>query len=113
MKQARLQFEEAFRVALEGRDGQAAEMVIAPGDSEGGPSNRHRGADQWLLVIAGTGEAEVEGTFLALQPGSLVLIERGERHAIRNTGSTPLQTLNFYTPAAFDHGGDPLPAGED
>jgi oxalate decarboxylase/phosphoglucose isomerase-like protein (cupin superfamily) len=34
-------------------------------------------------------------------------------HAIRNTGSAPLQTLNFYTPAAFDHGGDPLPAGED
>jgi mannose-6-phosphate isomerase-like protein (cupin superfamily) len=112
VKQAKLRFDEAFRVVLNGRNGQVAEMVLAPGGSEGGPENRHRGADQWLFVVAGTGEADVGGVCLGLGEGSLVLIERGERHEIRNTGSQPLRTLNFYTPAAFDHDGDPLPAGE-
>jgi mannose-6-phosphate isomerase-like protein (cupin superfamily) len=48
----------------------------------------------------------VGGVCLGLGEGSLVLIERGERHEIRNTGSQPLRT------PAFDDDGDPLPAGE-
>ena len=32
-------------------------MVLAPGDKEGGADNRHRGADQWLYVLSGSGEA--------------------------------------------------------
>jgi hypothetical protein len=44
VKQAKLRFDEAFRVALNGRNAQVAEMVLAPGGSEGGPENRHRGA---------------------------------------------------------------------
>jgi mannose-6-phosphate isomerase-like protein (cupin superfamily) len=108
-----LRFNHAFNVAIEGRDAQAAVMVIAPGGTEGGPRNRHRGADQWLFVVAGTGAAVVDGNTTSLEAGSLLLIERGERHEIRNTGSQPLQTLNFYTPPAFDGDGDPLPAGKD
>jgi len=26
-------------------------MVIPPGDAEGDPHNRHRGADQWLFLL--------------------------------------------------------------
>jgi hypothetical protein len=44
-----------FRVLRGNRASQAAEMVLAPGDSEGGADNRHRGADQWLFVVANTG----------------------------------------------------------
>jgi oxalate decarboxylase/phosphoglucose isomerase-like protein (cupin superfamily) len=40
------------------------------------------------------------------------VIERGEAHEIRNTGSVPLQTFNFYDPPAYVSSGDPLPAGE-
>jgi hypothetical protein len=36
-------------------------MVLAPGDAEGDPGNRHRGADQWLLVVSGSGRALVNG----------------------------------------------------
>jgi hypothetical protein len=45
MKQKNLRFESGFRVVLGNRDSQAAEMVLSPGDAEGGPKNRHRGAD--------------------------------------------------------------------
>ena len=88
MQSKALRFGAGFRVALSARDVQAAEMVIAPGDAEGGPDNRHRGADQWLFVVAGTGVATVEGRRVPLQAGKLLLIERGERHEVRNTGTS-------------------------
>ena len=101
-----------FRPTLQAHGVQAAEMVIEPGGREGGPDNRHRGADQWLYVVAGSGMAIVEGGEQALRAGSLLLIEKGETHEIRNTGNEPLQTLNFYSPPAYDANGDELPAGE-
>ena len=112
MQIRQLRFEEGFTVACGNGRAQAATMVIAPGDAEGGPDNRHRGADQWLYVVAGAGAATVEGETHALRPGVILLIERGEAHEIRNTGAEPLQTLNFYTPPAYTRDGDTLPAGE-
>jgi mannose-6-phosphate isomerase-like protein (cupin superfamily) len=96
---------------MSNKRGQAATMVIAPGDGEGGPDNRHRGADQWLYVLAGTGVATIAKKKVGLRPGSLVLIERGSTHEIRNTGRTPLKTLNFYAPPAYTKAGNELPAG--
>ena len=87
-------------------------MVIGPGESEGGPDNRHRGADQWLFVESGTGAAIVNGRRHRLKAGALILIERGERHEIRNTGRTPLKTLSIYVPPAYTKGGDELPRGK-
>lgn len=87
-------------------------MVLAPGDAEGGPDNRHRGADQWLYVVSGTGEARMARTRLKLAPGSLLFIERKERHEIRNTGRAPLRTLNFYAPPAYRRDGNPLSRGK-
>lgn len=111
MRSKLLRFGKGFRVAFAVRKAQAAEMVIAPGDSEGGPDNRHRGADQWLYVVSGTGVAVVDGRRVALKAGRLLVIERGERHEIRNMGRTPLRTLNFYYPPAFDADGDPVGPG--
>ena len=115
MQKKQLRFGEGFRVAFEVRRAQAAEMVIPPGDAEGGPDNRHRGADQWLFVVAGKGRAtiEVEGRKrrVALSPGTLLVIEKGERHEVRNTGRTLLRTLNFYYPPAFAKDGDPKGPG--
>lgn len=111
MKHKRFRFGKGFRVAFAVRKVQAAEMVIAPGDSEGGPDNRHRGADQWLYVASGTGVAIIEGKRQALAAGSLLVVERGERHEIRNTGRTLLKTVNLYSPPAYDQEEDPLPAG--
>jgi mannose-6-phosphate isomerase-like protein (cupin superfamily) len=87
-------------------------MTLAPGDSEGGPSNRHRGADQWLCVTAGRGVAVVKGRWYALRAGTLLLIEHGEQHEIRNTGRLPLKTLNFYSPPAYTRAGNELPAAK-
>ena len=87
-------------------------MVIAPGDSEGGPDNRHRGADQWLYVLSGTGVAIVGKRKNSLRAGTLLLIERGTTHEIRNTGHSQLKTLNVYVPPAYTSDGDELPRGK-
>ena len=111
MRSKHLRFGKGFRPAFAQRGVQAAEMVIPPGDGEGGPDNVHRGADQWVYVVSGTGMAIVEGVRRPLKAGSLLLIERRERHEIRNTGRTLLKTLNFYAPPAYRDDGEPLPAG--
>jgi mannose-6-phosphate isomerase-like protein (cupin superfamily) len=108
-----LRFGKGFRVAFEVRKAQAAEMVIAPGGSEGGADNRHRGADQWLFVVSGSGVATVEERRVPLKAGTLLVIEKGERHEVRNTGRTLLKTLNFYYPPAFDAEGDPKGPGRE
>ena len=112
MKRKNLRFGRGFRVALGNARGEAAEMVITPGDAEGDPGNRHRGADQWLFVVEGEGVAKVNGKRYALREGTLMLIERGDRHEIRNTGRDLLRTLNIYVPPAYDSEGDELPAGK-
>ena len=111
MKRSTLRFGNGFRVAVGNRRSQAATMTLEPGGCEGGPDNRHRGADQWLFVKSGRGVATVNGRRVALQAGSLLLIERGDRHEIRNTGRTPLVTLNVYVPPAYTKAGDELPRG--
>jgi mannose-6-phosphate isomerase-like protein (cupin superfamily) len=106
-----LQFGHGFKVVLGDAHAQAAQMTLAPGATEGGPENRHRGADQWLFVVSGAGEATVEGERIRLEEGALLLIQRGETHEIRNPGAQPLRTLNFYVPPAYTPEGDQLPAG--
>ena len=111
MKHSTLRFGQGFRVAIGNRRSQAASMTLGPGDCEGGPDNRHRGADQWLFVQSGSGVAIVNNRRVRLRAGSVVLIERGDRHEIRNTGRTPLRTLNVYVPPAYTKSGDELPRG--
>ena len=79
MQRKSLRFGKGYRIAAEVRRAQAAEMVLAPGASEGDADNYHRGADQWLYVVSGTGVATVEGRRIALKQGVLLVIERRER----------------------------------
>jgi mannose-6-phosphate isomerase-like protein (cupin superfamily) len=53
----------------------------------------------------------VNGERVELREGTLVLIERGDRHELRTTGRTPLRTLNLYVPPAYTEDGEELPAG--
>ena len=112
MKHKTLRFGQGFNVVLGNARSQAAQMVLAPGKSEGNAKNRHSGSDQWLFVIDGTGTAIVNKRRYPLRPGSLFLIEHGDRHAIRNDGTRELTTLNFYVPPGYTKDGDELPAGK-
>jgi mannose-6-phosphate isomerase-like protein (cupin superfamily) len=62
-------------------------------------------------VLSGTGQALIGRKRHRLRKGSLVLIERKEKHEIENTGRALLRTLNFYVPPAYRRDGNPLPRG--
>ncbi len=111
MQRKTLRFGRGFRVALGNERSQAAEMVLVAGATEGGPDNRHRGADQWLYVVSGTGTAVVNGRRYPLRAGTLLLIEAGDLHEIRNTGRGVLRTVNVYVPPAYSADGAELPRG--
>ena len=112
MKRKALRFGKGFHVVLGTKRSQAAQMVLEPGKAEGDATNRHDGADQWLFVVSGSGVATVNQRRYALGPMTLLLIERGDRHEIRNTGKQLLKTLNFYVPPAYTANGDELRAGK-
>jgi mannose-6-phosphate isomerase-like protein (cupin superfamily) len=112
MQHKQLRLAKDFKITVGNRRSQCAEMTLPPGESEGGPDNKHRGSDQWLLVVSGKGVAIVKKQRVQLQAGTVLLIERGETHQIRNTGTTPLKTVNFYVPPAYNQDGDELPRGK-
>jgi mannose-6-phosphate isomerase-like protein (cupin superfamily) len=111
MPRKHLRFGKDFSVALTNQRAQGATMVLVPGDCEGGPDHCHRGADQWLFVVSGSGVAITNGIRNPLRAGTLLLIERGTTHEIRNTGRTPLKTVNVYVPPAYRADGKELPRG--
>lgn len=112
MKHEDLTFQTGFRVSVGNTRSQGAVMVIAKGGKEGGPDNRHHGADQWLFVVEGTGAALINGQKIPLKAGSMLLIERGDRHEIRNTGRRLLKTVSIYLPPAYKSDGEELPPGK-
>ena|SRR5262245_31658692 len=112
MQRKQLRRNSDFAVLLGNQRSQAAEVVVPPGESEGVPDNRHRGADHWLFVVSGSGQATVNRHRYRLKANALVLIERGDTHEIKNTGRSDLVTLNFYVPPAYTAEGEELPAGK-
>ena len=113
MKSDQLTFRPGFRVSIGNTRSQAAVMVLAAGGKEGGPDNLHQGADQWLLVVEGSGVAIINGHKRPLKPGKILLIEAGDRHEIRNTGRTLLKTVSVYAPPAYRDDENELPAGRN
>ena len=80
---------------------QAAARTLAPGESTGGPDNRHGTSDQWLYVVSGSGSATVDGRDLELASGHLILIAAGETHEIRASDQEALVTVNVYAPPEY------------
>lgn len=111
MKSVHVRYDAGFKVRIGDEHSQAATLVIEPGKKVGGAHNRHAGADQWIYVERGMGEADIAGKSLHLGPGTLILIQRGEAHGFRATGDTPLCILTFYVPPAYDENENELPAG--
>jgi mannose-6-phosphate isomerase-like protein (cupin superfamily) len=105
-----------FQILGASRNLQAATMVLVPqAKSDENISNEHPKAEQWLFVVSGSGIARVGKSqksvcSVPLRAGSLLLIEKGERHQIENTGTAKLRTINFYCPPAYDKNQQPKEA---
>src|ERR1043166_2673109 len=103
-------FRGKFEVIESTRAAQAAMMTLAPkATSDEEVSNEHPRSEQWLFVLAGSGTVIIRSggtqTAVTLKRGSLLTIEKGELHQIRNTGRQRLRTINFYVPPAYSKDG--------
>lgn len=73
-----------------------AEIAVPkPGDQARGP-HLHRGYEECIYVLRGTGVTQSESGDIAIKPGDIVLIPPGEKHMTRNTGTEPLVLLCFF-----------------
>lgn len=81
-------------VLFTGPDSQLVLMTLKPGEEIGEEAHD---LDQFLRVEAGEGEAILDGEAHALKDGVAVVIPKGIRHNIRNTGSAPLKLYTLYT----------------
>jgi mannose-6-phosphate isomerase-like protein (cupin superfamily) len=97
-----------FKHLTKSRSAQAAMMVLRPGEDTGEPQNEHAQSEQWLFVVSGSGQALVNRRKVTIKEGSLLLIGKGEVHQVKNTGRSPLVTINLYVPPAYTKDGEPL-----
>jgi mannose-6-phosphate isomerase-like protein (cupin superfamily) len=72
---------------------QFSQAVFPPGESV--EPHRHVSMHEVFFIQRGTGSITVEGMEHEVGPGSCLLVEAGERHALRNTGDEPLLLLFF------------------
>jgi uncharacterized cupin superfamily protein len=100
MKGGQLSIRPGIRLSASNAKSQAAVMVLAVGGKEGGSHNLHKGADQWLYVVDGSGVAIINGHRARLKAGTIVLIE-----------ATLLKTVSAYVPPAYRDQENELPAG--
>src|SRR4051794_11703694 len=66
-----------------------------PGDKPRGP-HLHRGFEECIYVLRGTGVTRAESGDIPIKPGDIVLIPPHEKHMTMNTGSEPLVLLCFF-----------------
>lgn len=86
-----------FRQVLETSEHlQLVVMTVPPGEEIG--TEVHDGIDQTLVVVGGSGAADLDDQTTTVGPGALVLVPAGTRHNVRNTGSDPLVLYTLYSP---------------
>jgi mannose-6-phosphate isomerase-like protein (cupin superfamily) len=68
---------------------------LKPGDKKRGP-HVHRGCEECIHVLSGSGVMETDQGELAVKAGDTILVPPGERHVTQNTGSEPLKLLCFF-----------------
>lgn len=81
------------------------------------PPNEHAQAHEFFYVLEGQGVAICGGKELPLSKGKALLLNPGNEHVIRNTGSGKLYTLTVMTPnegfAELIRSGEPVELDEE
>ncbi len=74
---------------MAGPDSHVDVVTVPPGGEIG--RELHRGADETIVVVTGTGEADLDGQRTPIRAGSLLFIPHGTPHNICNRGHRPLR----------------------
>jgi len=72
------------------------QLVLEPGTTI--PVHTHDPQADSIYIVAGKGEAYVNGDWRELAPGDYIFFPPGVEHATRNRGSEPLVLLVHHSP---------------
>lgn len=71
-------------------------LMDCPAHSVVKPLHAHKDVEEIILILAGEGEAYVDGETAFFKAGDAVLFPPNSKHQVRNTGSTSLKTASIF-----------------
>jgi mannose-6-phosphate isomerase-like protein (cupin superfamily) len=74
----------------------AVAIMNVPPHSVVKPLHSHNGIEEVILILAGAGEAWVDGERSFFKTGDAVLFPANSKHQVRNTGDVPLTTASIF-----------------
>lgn len=83
------------RVLYTARHCQLVVMALRPNEEIGAEVHA---LDQFFRVVAGSGEAILDGVHTAIRAGYSVVVPEGANHNIINTGTVSLKLYTIYSP---------------
>jgi mannose-6-phosphate isomerase-like protein (cupin superfamily) len=83
------------RVLYTAKELQLVLMSVPPGDHIG---EEVHDVDQFIRVEQGTGEVVIDDTKTPIGPDFAVVIPKGRKHDVINTGTVPLRVYTIYSP---------------
>ncbi len=75
-------------------------VEIAAGDRVA--QHYHKSSFEYLYVISGACDFEINGETIPLKEGDMLLTEPGDKHSVHNRGEVPFRVLVFKTNAVPD-----------
>lgn len=74
-------------------------VVIKPGCTVS-PAHSHPEKEEIIYIVDGQGKAYIDGEVHDIYKGTAVLFAKKSVHMLRNTGSTDMKVVCFFTPQA-------------
>lgn len=74
-------------------------IMHCPARSVVRPMHSHRNGEEVILILAGQGEAWVDGELYAFKTGDAVFFPANSRHQVRNMGDDELVTASIFSGA--------------
>lgn len=90
------------KVLYTGEESQLVLMSLLPGEDIG--SEVHPDNDQFFRFEDGSGDVVINETEYSVSDGDAVVVPKGARHNVINTGDRPLRFYTIYSPAHHKDG---------
>ncbi|NRB40610.1 MAG: cupin domain-containing protein [Pseudomonadales bacterium] len=77
---------------------QLAQASFPAGEIAGG--HKHDDMTEIFMIISGCGEIQIDAQIQKIEDGDTIVVEAGEYHELRNTGTEPL-VVNYFSVLAL------------
>ena len=90
------------KVLYTGEESQLVLMNLIPGEEIG--SEVHADNDQFFRFESGSGDVRINDHQYSVSDGDAVVVPKGAKHNVVNTGEVPLKFYTIYSPAHHKDG---------